>query len=1227
MLTLKILAFVVLVLRFSSLNAAATNLPTKTRFLRFESEPESVYTELNKKVHLKCLAKPKKSRIQWLINEEPVRIDEKAIFTTPDSLIIQLPERTDQNVGLYSFDELVKSEIQCRAEYKNQVLLSQPAKIIVAFLNDFPYSEDEVKVDIKERQIAVIPCKPPNSPPRVVTNFAFKNKLIESNDEKYYLMPSGNLQIFNVSMDDSGLYQCIAYNPWLKERKNSTNLVTLHVEKQFHNPYDVSLEHDKSVTEKLEFLSTPKQKYSVIRGTDLQIFECVASSILPVNVSWSREDGKPLPKNRFKIVGGNLILSGVQVTDQGSYNCEATNGHKTITATSELEVKQTPSIKTELESKQIQIGEQTEFECSVNGNPISRIDWYLNGLKLTNLNSAQYDVRIESVGEDTSKLIIQKASEFHSGIVQCFASNDVSTVYSIGKLEVNSLTDNSQSSLTPANAANKSNKRTKSNRNRNKSSSDMAVVNKPKIIRLSSDSVIVHWKIPKQSRLPIIFFKIQYRDPDQFNTTLDWTTVEDDIPPNINSFSITQLQSDRFYKFRIMAAYKNQDSKDGKVSDRFFLAKNPINPRPTTIPNIFESKSDNSNSIEIYWDCRFGLDEQVDGFIIHYRPTQSAEIYHKITIDNNRTRAHTITHLAQSKQYDIRIQSFNSGGVSDFSKITTVRTLSALTSDGEEDDIDEPQETPDNNLNPPIDNNHSSKEDEQAPPNVSHSNEDANKRMTVDQSPNQSADDHNKPPAVEDKPKVQELPNNSISESTTNENNTKPTSENEQDNLKSIIDPLSTQSPLFYVIVSIIVLINLIILVYCYIIVKRWVNRKKNNKQKSDNKFDDLDDENFILKPEEDSFTKMNVFNEPLYSNNGILSTNPHLTRKAIRSYNHNYATIGGKERNMFSNKNDVYDSSLMNVRVNKFCDDSIESSITNSLLAINKTGNNQITKRDLPNHRMSTTISHYNLTRPSADGGNHTIHHSNTMHHSNIHNKNLLLPELPETNLKAITSTLGRHRPTTRNFEDLYGTTGIHSFATINRSNSVARLNGGTLERKRKSRNDLFSVLNIKEENELGPTQIVDLQGSPNYRAVRFVNNNQSVVNNNMTNGGLNSNINGGLHSNMSMMSNGIMNSTLNVGTINGGVINSSGLNNLANLNNLSNLTNNVNTSLNSSNMSSNLMNNSMNNYENNSPRPAYLAQQQPNLTAQTTQQQQQQLTNNSNNRPVGITMMQSSC
>lgn len=1211
------LSLIFLILQFSRLDAIQNS---KTR-LRFETEPESVYAELNKRVHLKCIAEEKKARIQWLINEEPVRIDDKAIFTTPDSLIINLPEKIDQNVGVYTFDEIIKGEIQCRAEYKNQILLSTPAKIIVAFLNDFPLTDEEIKVDVKEKQIAVIPCKPPNSPPKVVTSFSFQNKIIESNDEKYHLMPSGNLQIFNVTTEDSGKYQCLAYNPWSKERKSSPNFITLHVEKQFYNN---GLNLDKFTTEKLDFLTTPKQKYSVVRGTELQIFECVASSILPVNISWFREDKKPLPLSRSKIVGGNLVLSNIQTTDEGIYNCEATNGHKTITATSELEVKQTASIKTELQSKIVQINDQTEFECSVNGFPIPMITWYLNGLKLKNLTAEQNDMKIETPNESTSKLIIKKANKYHSGIIQCFASNDLLTVYSVAKLDVVSDFNNDSSvnsSLNNASDSSKPNRgKGKSNKNRTRNrGNDLSKPGKPKVIRLSSDSVIVNWKIPKQNKSPITFFKIQYKDPHQFNQTTDWQTVEEDIPPNINSYSIIGLQSDRFYKFRVMAVYKNQDSQDGKVSDKFFLAKNPIQKRPITIPHIIQSKSDSSSSIEIYWECISPeTDDQYDGFLIHYRPTQSAETYYKITIDNNSTREHAITHLVPSKHYDIRMQTYNLGGVSDFSRIETVRTLSAI---GEELIPGEEDEVPDQDPNLPPFSKENSKEEE------SPVNENENHLNITPISPQitpkiLNSTDSSIPSSSSTKSPIDSVPINNINIISNNvDNNLSP---NDQNNQESKVDPLSTKSPLFYIIVGVIVLINIIILVYCYIIVKRCMNRKPK-KSSADDRYD-LDDENFILKSTEDDslsrgFTaKMNSF-EPIYSNGGILSTNPHLTKKgmksstkivfrekksnliffsfffklAIKNYNHtHYATIGGR-------KNDVYDSSSMNVRINKFCDDSIAS----SLLAINKT-NNQISKRDLPNR--TSAVSHYSLSRPSHPNFNTQLTSTNL--HNNIHNKNLLLPNLPSIETK----TLGRQqqRQSTRNFEDLYGTN--PHFATINRSNSMARLNG-TLERRRKtfsSKNDLFSVLNIKEENEdlqQQQQQQQQYQKLQNYRAndmipVHYVNNmNSNMVLNNGA--GLNSVI---INSNMnsSIYSTGL-NGLNNGNSINNSIINNSSLN---------------------SNISANqIMNSTINNYSvdlQNSPRSAFQTnqQQQPNvMTGITTP-----INNNSNdNRQFGI--MQSSC
>lgn len=43
-------------------------------------------------------------------------------------------------------------------------------------------------------------------------------------------MPSGDLQIFNVTPEDYGEYKCIANNPYLDDRVTSNRKVILHVE-------------------------------------------------------------------------------------------------------------------------------------------------------------------------------------------------------------------------------------------------------------------------------------------------------------------------------------------------------------------------------------------------------------------------------------------------------------------------------------------------------------------------------------------------------------------------------------------------------------------------------------------------------------------------------------------------------------------------------------------------------------------------------------------------------------------------------------------------------------------------------------------------------------------------------------------------------------------------------------------------------------------------------------
>ena len=48
----------------------------------------------------------------------------------------------------------------------------------------------------------------------------------------YLIMPSGNLQIANATLEDEGLYKCAAYNPVTQEVKTSTSTDRLRVRRE-----------------------------------------------------------------------------------------------------------------------------------------------------------------------------------------------------------------------------------------------------------------------------------------------------------------------------------------------------------------------------------------------------------------------------------------------------------------------------------------------------------------------------------------------------------------------------------------------------------------------------------------------------------------------------------------------------------------------------------------------------------------------------------------------------------------------------------------------------------------------------------------------------------------------------------------------------------------------------------------------------------------------------------
>lgn len=64
----------------------------------------------------------------------------------------------------------------------------------------------------------------------------------------------------------------------------------------------------------------------------------------------------------------------------------------------------------------------------------------------------------------------------------------------------------------------------------------------------------------------------------------------------------------------------------------------------------------------------------LDGYFIYYREATSAGDYSKITVLGQETEAQYIDHLKPGTAYDIKIQSFNRAGASNFSSIIAAKT-------------------------------------------------------------------------------------------------------------------------------------------------------------------------------------------------------------------------------------------------------------------------------------------------------------------------------------------------------------------------------------------------------------------------------------------------------------------------------------------------------------------------------------------------------------------------
>ncbi|XP_053127653.1 immunoglobulin superfamily DCC subclass member 3 isoform X2 [Hemicordylus capensis] len=528
--------------------------------------------------------------ITWRKNGALMADDENAFTLANGSLYFSHFQKLR---GDGSSDE---GEYDCLARNRFGLVVSRKARIQAATMSDFHIHPQSTVVE--EGGVARFQCQIHGLPEPVI--LWQKNRVpINTDNDRYTLLPKGVLQITGLRAEDAGIFHCVATN--IASVKNSREA-----------RLTVSGSHSAVYKDPM-ILVGPENLTLTVHQT--AVLECIATGNPRPIVSWSRLDGRPIGVEGIQVLGtGNLMISDLTVQHSGIYVCAANKPGTRVrrTAQGRLVVQAPAEFVQHPQSISRPVGTTAIFTCLAQGEPPPQITWLKNGQILEPTDHVK-------LKNNNSTLTIYGISQADEAIYQCIAENSAGSTQASARLTVlwaDGLPGPPQ---------------------------------KVKAVTVTATTIQVLWSEPLQNTQEIIGYVLHIRraaDPVEME-------YQEAVSKNTFQQLVTDLEPSTSYSFYIKAYTSRGASKASEV-----VVVNTLGEVPA-MPSLY-IKVLNSTAVQATWEPSIKLGQH-EGFKLYYRKVHLSHFTGPVLLPSNVT-SYNITHLDPSVVYEVKLLAYNQHG-------------------------------------------------------------------------------------------------------------------------------------------------------------------------------------------------------------------------------------------------------------------------------------------------------------------------------------------------------------------------------------------------------------------------------------------------------------------------------------------------------------------------------------------------------------------------------------